>query len=115
VNIFSSASLLEISTEAVSNSPDEQVRGLAQRSRAVDAGGGQGGRPVAGAGANQALVVLAGDLHQAVGRLRDAEPIDVVHLGTVLGAIVGGVGDHVVGIRHKGWAVARIAEGLSVN
>jgi len=115
VNTFFECIIIGNKYEAVPNSPDEQVRSLAQRSRAVDAGGGQGGRPVAGTGANQALVVLAGDLHQAVGRLRDAEPIDVVHLGTVLGAIVGGVGDHVVGIRHKGRAVARIAVGLSVN
>lgn len=107
----SSASLLQIGVDAVANSPDEQVRGLAQRSRAVDAGGGQGGGSIARTGANQALAVLAADLDQAVGRLGDAESIDVIHLGAVLGAIVGGVGDYVVGIGYKGWAVARIAGG----
>lgn len=82
--------------------------GLPQRGRAMDARGGQSGRSIARASANKALVVLASNLNQSVSRLRDAESIDVVHLGTVLGTVVCWVGDYLMGIRQKGWAVARV-------
>lgn len=85
--------------------PQKQMRGFAQRGGTMDAQGGQSNGSVSRTGANQALVMLTGYLHQAVSGLNNAKTINVVHLSAVIGTTVRRFGNHLLCIRHKGGTV----------